>query len=204
MLGSKYYENIEYMSSIYEKLIHFKVNSGNIPKAIKLAESYLKFGFKQGGDSKIYVTAIASRLVCANNAQDLKYVCDNADRYEKAAKAAYGKKSIQYIAALKDVAFSYICKYKGQEAYKLYLEAYDIAKEVFGSEENQQSSTILVEMSNLKMQWGQFEEACNMVEKAKKIEEKVSSKYSVVYKHIDAFEKKIKAKQEQVNGKKKK
>lgn len=202
MLGTKFYENIEYLSSNFEKLIHFHLNSGNIPKATKLADTYLEFGLKQGENSKIYVVALASRINCANMSQDYNYIVAIAEKYEKATKVAYGKKSIQYISALKDLGFSLIYKYKAQEAYKLYLEAYDIAKEVYGSEDNQQSSLILTEMANLKMQWGQFDEAFNIIEKAKKIEEKVSSKYSAIYKQLENFENRVKAKEEQVKGKK--
>ena len=98
------------------------------------------------------------------------------------------------------MAYTKMAQYQTNEAYKFWLKAYDLSKEVYDSELNNMSTGILVEMTTIKSILMQYEEALNLVDKAKKIEEQMSSIYSNRYKFIQNFEKEIRKTQEIIEG----
>jgi len=98
---------------------------------------------------------------------------------------AYGKNSTQYIKAKLFKANLYIMTNQLNLCYKTCLDTYDLAKEVYGNEENLQSSSILSLMARVKESLKEYEDAVNIIEKAKKIESKINSKHSLGYKLLE-------------------
>ena len=113
----------------------------------------------------------------------------NAEHLLEVKKQCYGEKTPQYIHAINKM--SYVKLYTNQinEAYKYWLKAYDLSKEVYESEVNELSTNILLEMAGIKWRMAQFEEAISFCNKAKKIQEQLSSIYSNKYKEITNLKK---------------
>ena len=129
---------------------------------------------------------------------DLQFLVANVDILLELNKVVYGEKSPQYIEAVKEKAYSKMYLSQPQESYKCWLQAFDLSKEVFEGEVNNMAPGILLEMAWIKSYLSQFEEALNLIDKAKKIEEKINSINSAFYKQIQDFEQNVLQKKEKV------
>ena len=104
------------------------------------------------------------------------------------SERVYGKNNENYIHSLKEYSVYLLARGSHQEAYTTWLEAFDLAKNLFGSDLNMFSSELLVNMGIAKRELGQIEDMKNIFERAKNVEEKINSKTSPRYKQILAIE----------------
>ena len=124
------------------------------------------------------------------------YQIDQLEKYAtiwvKCAEELYGKSSLQYLKS--KITYLGLLYYRKQmsECYKQSLEVYELARKFHGSETNKDSSEILNLMAKAKSWLKEFDEALNLITKAKENEEKVSSKLSNEYCELDLTEMKIK------------
>ena len=168
----------------------------NYFKAETLTEKQLIFLEPFGTKSKSYADALYSAFIAKKVTNDLQFLVANVDILLESNKVVYGEKSPQYIEAVKEKAYSKMYLSQPQESYKCWLQAYDLSKEVFEGEVNNMAPGILLEMAWIKSYLSQFEEALNLIDKAKKIEEKIHSIYSDFYKQIQQFEQNVLLKKE--------
>lgn len=100
-----------------------------------------------------------------------------------------GKKDENYIDALKEYSVYLLSRIAYHDAYKTCLEAFELAKDLYGSELNNFSSNLLLNMAIAKRQLGQTEDMKHILERAKRIEETLNSKTSQKYLEIVEYEK---------------
>ena len=199
-LAVKHNESPDFTCAIFQKSIYSLFGLQNFEKANYLAERQLLFLEPYGKASKIYADALYTAFTVKRTLKDFEFMIANIDSLLESNKLTYGEKSPQYIEAIKEMAYTKMAQYQTNEAYKFWLKAYDLSKEVYDSELNNMSTGILIEMAAIKCILMQYEEALNLVDKAKKIEEKLSSIYSNRYKVIQNFEKEIRTTQERIEG----
>ena len=164
----------------------------NFQKANEIAEKQLIFTEGLGKNTKSYADALYYVFITKRAVGDINFLLMNSNHLLEATKSSYGEKTPQYIQAIKEMAYSKMYAYQTNEAYKYWLKAYDLSKETYESEVNEMSTGILLEMAATKSSMAQFEDAINLCDKAKKIEEQLSSIYSNKYKAISSLEKLIK------------
>ena len=191
-LGVKFYENIDFLWQTFQKVINVLIAMQNFQKANELAERYLIFTDGLGHHNKNYADALYYAFVSKRAIGDINFLLAKSKDLLDVTKLAYGEKSTQYIEAVKEMAYTNMYTYQNNEAYKYWLKAFELAKEVHESEVNMMASSILLEMAAIKLALAQFDDSINLCEKAKKIEEQVSSIHSAKYKAIINLEKVIK------------
>lgn len=161
----------------------------NYVKAVEIAEKQLIFTSTISEESKNYADALYYACVTKRAIGDIAFCSQMTQKLCDVNKLAYGEKSVQYIEALKELAYWKTRNYQLQEAYKYWLKAYDLSTEVHESEVNVMSSMILCEMAAIKSALRLFDDGLNLLEKAKKIEIQMSSVHSAKYKNILNLEK---------------
>ena len=167
----------------------------NFQKANEIAEKQLIFTERFDKNTKSYADALYFVFITKRAVGDINFLLMNSNHLLEATKSSYEEKTPQYIQAIKEMAYSKMYAYQTNEAYKYWLKAYDLSKETYESEVNEMSTDILLEMAAIKSSMAQFEDAINLWDKAKKIEEQLSSIYSNKYKAISSLEKVIKESQ---------
>ena len=197
-LAVKHNDNPDTTCEVFQKTISTLFNLQNFQKADIIAENQLAFVKRFNTKSKNYTNALFTAFIAKKLTNNLQYLVDNIDPLLESCKAVYGEKSSQYIDIIKEKASIKTCLRQPDEAYKYWLQANDLNKEVFESEENIMTSGILIEMAGIKGYLSQFDEALNLIDKAKKIEEKMQSIHSELYIQIQDLEKKILQKREQL------
>ena len=155
--------------------------------------------WNNGENSKIYHSALSLKIEVCSISKDVNFWVQISPKYERITKALYGEKSVEYLKALRQVAFSFKYKRKPQESYKIFLRILDLSKEIFGTEFNQTTSVILFEMAVIKESIFELEDALNIYARAKKWEEKVSSTMSSAYKQIEQMESNCRKKFDKLN-----
>jgi hypothetical protein len=190
--GPKYYESADFLCQTFQKVIYTYFTMGNMAKVTQHTESLLAVGRNAGEESKTYADALLVALDMKRAQGDINFFLTNVPKYEKLVKQHYGDKSTQYVEALKLQSSSYLTLHQHAEAYRSLLKAYDITKEIFGTEVNNTATFILLEMATIKLSLKQYEEVYTLLNKAKKIEEQVSSVNSPYYQQILSHEKLVK------------
>ena len=147
--------------------------------------------------------AIKLLIVVKKSKQDYKSVVQLAPEYAKIIESVHGKNSSEFIDAKKELANSYLLMNNSNLSYKECLEAYELAKNLYGSDKNADWVDILSFMAIIKMRLHQFEEAKNFLTKCKEIEEQLSSKFSQRYKSIVNLESNLSNAESQANNQKK-
>ena len=123
--------------------------------------------------------------------QDFTSASKLAPEYASLVESVCGKNSAEYIDVKKEQANTYFNMSSLNAAYKEILEAYEMAKQLYGSEKNKDAVEILWFMWIIKIKFKQFDKARNIITKAKEIEEQLSSKFSQKYKVVVSYEKKL-------------
>ncbi|CAI2387728.1 unnamed protein product [Moneuplotes crassus] len=162
----------ESFDSIYVNTINILLNRKDFQLANKVCNDFLNYAKKEGENTKSYHKALSKKLACSmvlNNGQEYLEFSQN---YEQITKTVYGANSIEHAHAIKCLAQGKVKMRQYQEAYQSYLNCYDIYKAKFGSEVNSESSTVLTNIAMIKSYWREFEDAENLIKKAKEIEEK--------------------------------
>ena len=108
------------------------------------------------------------------------------------ADKVHGKSSLQYIRSLMTYSNILLAQGRLNQCYKNCLDSYELAKEVFGNENNIESSSILALMARVKTSLKEFEDAMNLIKKAKKNEITINSEYSNDFKMLTLIENNIK------------
>ena len=121
---------------------------------------------------------------------------------KKIVEIVHGKNTPEYFDAKHELADLYLQTNNLNAAYKECLEGYELAKQIYGSEINNDTVDILSIMSSVKMKLHQFEESRNLLIKCKEIEEQLSSKFSQRYKILIGFEKNLNQMEGNFNKKK--
>ena len=123
--------------------------------------------------------------------QDFKSVAMFVPVYAKLVESVHGKNTLEYIDSKKELANAYLLVGNLNAGYKECLEAHELAKQLYGSEKNNDVVDILSFMAIIKMRLHQFDESRNFISKCKEIEEQLSSKFSQRYKQLIGFEKEL-------------
>ena len=123
--------------------------------------------------------------------QDFKSVVMFVPEYAKLVESVHGKNTPEYIDAKKELANAYMIVGNLNAGYKECLEAHELAKQLYGSEKNNDVVDILSFMAIIKMRLHQFDESKNFISKCKEIEEQLSSKFSQRYKGLIGLEKNL-------------
>mmetsp|Transcript_43315 Transcript_43315/g.50874 ORF Transcript_43315/g.50874 Transcript_43315/m.50874 type:complete len:293 (-) Transcript_43315:73-951(-) len=98
-----------------------------------------------------------------------------------------GKEKVEFVEAAKELATAMIETRemdKQGQAYKLLQRSFELSREVYGDELNIEGSEILLLQAKIKINLKLYDECEDLIQRAKIIEEKVSSKYSDRYKKI--------------------
>jgi len=190
------------ISGLYEKRVNYILNTGQAEEAAKSAEQFLQWAAKVGEESDEYYKALkvwffvtSGMLMRMRDVRErgvlLRKYIKNSRIYERITKKKFGQNSVEYLEAMREVGFSQSAQGLLHEAYKTWLSCLDISKEVYGSENNEYTVSILLEMAISKATLKQYEDSINILEKSKKIQAKISSKVSPLYKKIMYIEDQI-------------
>lgn len=174
------------------------MNLQNFDLARKICNDYLKYTKKAGENTKSYQKALANKIFLSLFWNDLQEFVEYSQSYEQVTKTVYGASSMEYALAAKSLGQGKTKIGFFQEAYQKLLGCYDIYKAKFGSEVNSESSEVLANMALIKSYWREYEDAANLIKKAKEIELKVTSKSSVNYSQILKIEQIIKRDKEKL------
>jgi len=168
-LGTKFYENVDFLSQTFQRVIVNNMINRNFEKAEKLAKDFVVFAEKTGLKTKIYVDAMLTMMDVQSHQNKSQFLFANWHNLQNLAKEAYGVDSHQYLKSVEYLAKLFTLQGKPAEEYQQLLRAYEIAKQIFGTEINQSSSNILMEMVGIKVALSLFDEAYRLIEKAKTI-----------------------------------
>ena len=201
-IGMNFYESIEYLVDSAKKLISTLMGvTKDYDRALKLVDGMINFlKREQKTDSKQLADILYLRLMIKRMTHDYKFIVSNIQECEKVTLNTYGETSGEYVDVLIEVAYSKSSTRKMNEAYITLLKAYDINKEVFGDENNCKTPTLLGDMAVLKVQLQQVDEGLSFINKAKEIEQKMTSKDSMQYKSLVSLENKIIEMTQQTHG----
>ena len=161
-------------------------------EAAWIADRFIEFSKLFGKNKKMYVEALKRRMDWASILKDDKFIIQNSEELEKATLSIFGEESVQYLSSLKDVAFSFSSKNNNIEAYKIWIKSLKIAERVYGSEYNKAAPNILAEMGIIKATQMEYSKAFELFNRAKKVEERLFSNKSPMFKKIQYIEENIK------------
>ena len=117
----------------------------------------------------------------------------------QAAESSFSKHSIEYAKWLKQKAEIKTILKDFQNAYWDWLDMYEISKALFETDVNEISNDAIFMMSSIKMYLYQFNDAKNLINKWKLIEQKISSNSSNRYKETLRLEQIIYDKEKEYN-----
>ena len=105
-------------------------------------------------------------------------------------KANFGEKSLKYTEALFLESLLFNCELKYEKAFDTQFKTYLILKDIYGTDENERIPPVLSRMAYIKGVMKQWEDAFDLIDKAKSIEEKVHPNIhnSPTYKELDKME----------------
>ncbi|CAI2359199.1 unnamed protein product [Moneuplotes crassus] len=174
----------EIVDEIYDTTITNLSIEGDIAKAGKLSTAFLAYAKKDGENTHTYYKALKTKIKILSKAKLRVEALQISTDFERIASDIYGEGSLEHADSIKTVSQlkSQLGNY--QEAYQGFLNCYDMYKAKFGSEVNPESSSVLVRMAVVKKHLEEFEDAFNLLDKAKQVEEKTTSKFSKEYKLI--------------------
>lgn len=142
-------------------------------------------------DTKFYVNLFYYQITLKRTLKNADFVKNNIEKLKECTIKVFNEKSNEYVDALKEESFLKQSLGNILESYHIILKAYDLNTEIHGSEDNYQSPMILSQMAILKFHLFQFQESLNFISKGKKIEERLASKTSMTYKHLESLEENI-------------
>ena len=122
------------------------------------------------------------------------------EEYSKAVIEVYGKKSAQYVQVKKEESDAGLMNGQNYQSLMASIEAYDLAKEVYGSEINPVASQILSNKAVVKSKQAKYEESLYLLDKALEIEKQVTSANSDIYKAVLNIKTKLLLKMENIDG----
>ena len=190
LLGIKYCVNSEILHSHFISYIPALVNRNQLDEALRISQMHIEY-LQHSTSSKLYFEALKYHILVLKSMSSTEKLTKTILEYQVVAEKIYTKISPEYLDA--KIRYIYLLNVLDQlnQAYKEGLEAYDIAKEVYGSEKNNDSVDTLTIMAIIKARFGQYDDAQNFINKCKKIEEQISSVYSERYKYIIDIEQRI-------------
>ncbi|CAI2385779.1 unnamed protein product [Moneuplotes crassus] len=181
---------------IYTKISGILYRKGDVALANKVCNDFINYAKNAGENTKSFQKALTNKLTLCLNRTDSPEFVEFSQNYEQVTKNVYGQNSMEHAHAIKLLSQGKMLTAQYQEAYQKALDCYDIYKAQFGSEVNSESSGVLTDMAFIKSRLCEFEDADNLIKKAKEIEQKITSKYSPKYYMIrqgeDAINKKRK------------
>ena len=189
-LGMEYSENKDILHNQFITYIPVLLQSGQFEEAFSVSDRHIKY-LKSANPTKLYCEAIKYRILIIKTMRDLGKLSKMIPEYLKITEKVHTRNSPEYLDAKKEQANCFHMFGRLNEAYKECLEAYDISKEVYGSEKNIDASDIFTLMAIIKARLNQLDEAQKFLNKSKEIEEEVSSVYSERYKSILQIENQI-------------
>ncbi|CAI2387837.1 unnamed protein product [Moneuplotes crassus] len=181
----------EFATDTYETIISQIAVQGDIAKADKLCNDFLAYARKNGENTKPYHKAIVLKMSMLSENYNLSQALQASAKCEQISLAVYGEGSLEHANAIRASCQMKINIGKLQESYQGLLNCYEMYKSNYGSETNPASSRVLTSLAMIKKYLKEFEDAYNLVDKAKEIEQKMTSKFSQQYTLILKIEKSI-------------
>ncbi|CAI2387857.1 unnamed protein product [Moneuplotes crassus] len=181
----------EFVTNTYETIIGQIAVQGDIAKADKLCNDFLAYARKDGENTKPYHKAIVCKISMLSQSNNLFQALQASAKCEKISLAVYGEGSLEHANAIRASCQMKTQIGKLQESYQGLLNCYEMYKSNYGSETNPDSSSVLTSMAMIKTFLKEFEDAYNLIDKAKEIEQKATSKFSQQYMLIIKIEKSI-------------
>jgi hypothetical protein len=167
-LGVKFSEHPEVLKYSIENALPILLQSGQQETALKISVKFTQSLKESNRKDEYYIFGLkmtANLLKMMNRFQEFinllpemrQTIIDNS-----------GEKSVEFVDyKLNEIEALLMMKNK-VETYKIALETFDLAKAVYGSEDNEKAPLILQMMAILKFNNLQFEDAMNLIKKIKK------------------------------------
>lgn len=161
------------------------------PDAKSIRQEFIDFVTKADMGDKALFEALRIGLRISILLRDNTFITAHSKKCWDLSKQFLDDKTAEYAEVLKNYAISLDFSRQFEESYKIWLDVLDVYKYVHQGEEHQDIVNILMEMATLKANLRQVEDALNILERAKKIQKKISSEKTFAYKELLDLEKKI-------------
>ncbi|CAI2381087.1 unnamed protein product [Moneuplotes crassus] len=174
----------EVVGGIYDTTIANLLFQGDVAKADELSTNFLAYAKKDGENTQTYYKALKTKINIFSKTRHPAEVLQISTDYARIASNVCGEGSLEHAESIRTVSQLNTKLGNYQEAYQGFLDCYGMYKAKFGSEVNPESSSILISMAVIKSHLKEFEDAFNLLDKAKQIEGKATSNFTKQYKLI--------------------
>lgn len=183
--------NVNEMDSaqcIFENIIKISSEQKDYKKANQMANQFLGLTSKNGETNPVYLKAMSAKINIAYHSKNRTYFLRNYQKLLRLSKQILGEISSENADHLINWAELLLRSKRHHEAYKLLLHSHDIYTELHSTQDHPRASLILIKMAVVKSCIQEYEDARNILARAKKLELNFEGQNSERLKYILAFQ----------------